>query len=337
MTCTVLRPLTLPARRGFTLIELLVVIAILAVLIGLLLPAVQKVRESAARLKCQNNLKQLALATVHYADTEGAYPPARIVERPTVVIPGVPTPDGYPTWLVRILPYLEQQSAYAQWQLTSPFNDHPADVRSTVQSLFLCPSRRGPQDAVSPNTGGPPLFLPCGCNFPGEMVLAGAVTDYAGNHGDLSPGSSGLPTDFYWGGNGTGLIISSRGVNDGRSPGWVDKVRLADVTDGLSNTALIGEMHVPRGKLSTVPDNGPAYDGGRFYHMSRVAGVGVPLAAGPDDYVFGLGVFAFGSWHSAGVGFAFADGHVTTLRPTVDTETLARLCHRSDGLPVGLE
>jgi prepilin-type N-terminal cleavage/methylation domain-containing protein/prepilin-type processing-associated H-X9-DG protein len=326
-------------RRAFTLIELLVVLAIMAVLIGLLLPAVQKVREAAARTQCHNNLRQVALGTIHFHEVEGAFPPARIAEKPD----GATTPPtdsraltepDFPTWAIRILPYLEQESMFREWDVTVPYRNHPDDVRARVVRTYLCPTRRGGDRAVSEPTKGPPIVLPCGCEFPGRPVAGGAVTDYAGNMGDLSPGTSGLPTDFYWGGNGTGVLISSRGYNGGRSPGWIDRIRMTDVSDGSSHTFLLGEMHVPRGKLSAVPENGPLYDGSRFYYSARVAGAGVPLATGPDDNVAGMGLFAFGSWHVGGVPFAFADGHVSSVKTTANSETLARLANRRNGLPV---
>ncbi len=239
------------ARRAFTLIELLVVIAIIAVLMGLLLPAVQKVREAAARSQCHNNLRQIALATIHFQEVEGAFPPARIAERPAGSS-GVPFDPrsvvevDFPTWTIRILPFLEQEPMSRQWNLTVPYRNHSNEVRATVVKTYLCPSRRGTDNAVSQPTIGPPIVLPCGCEFPGQPVVGGAVADYAGNMGDMSPGTVGLPTDFYWGGNGTGVLISSRGVNGGQSPGWIDRVRMADITDGSSNTFLFGESHVPR-------------------------------------------------------------------------------------------
>src|SRR5438034_458642 len=102
-----------PGRRAFTLIEVLVVIAIIAVLIGLLLPAVQKVREAAARAKCANNLKQLGLAVHNYHDARNAMPPDRLA------------PGGFVTWAVLILPYIEQDSVYKLWNLNARYIDQP--------------------------------------------------------------------------------------------------------------------------------------------------------------------------------------------------------------------
>jgi hypothetical protein len=188
------------------------------------------------------------------------------------------------------------------------------------------------ESAVIPTTSEPPIVLPCGCVFPGRTIPGGAVGDYAGNHGDLSPGSNNSPTDFYWGGNGTGLIISSRGVCQGSRPvNWIDRVRVADVRDGASNTLLVGEMHIRRGELAQAPGNGPMYNGVRFFTMSRVGGVGVPLARDLDDDVLGLGVYAFGSWHPGICQFAFADGRVIPVRTDINTNVLASLCHRADG------
>jgi hypothetical protein len=313
----------------------LVVLAIIAILIGLLLPAVQKVREAAAATSCKNHLKQLALAVLSFHDEQGAFPPARIAERPgDPSIPpapfGLSEPD-YPTWMVRILPFVEEKPAYDEWTLTNGFGAHPPETRTHVVPTYLCPSRRGAEQAASKTGTGPPVTLPCGCFRAGRLTRSGATSDYAGNMGDLSVGASGLVTDFYWGGNGTGVIISSRGHDYGRSPGWLDRLSIPDVVDGTTETILIGEAHVPRGRLNQLPENGPAYDGGRFQQCARIGGPGVPLTLGPDDDALGMGLFAFGSWHLGVCHFAFTDGRVVALATTVRSDVLGALCHRADG------
>jgi prepilin-type processing-associated H-X9-DG protein len=312
-------------------------LATVALLIGLLAPAVQRLRESAAAAQCRDNLRQIALATANHVDVERAYPPARIVERPSPEEPAALKAGGqHPSWLVRLLPYLEKGSDFAGWDLCQPFASHPDDVRNRVVPTYLCPSRRGAANALCPLVpGGREIVLPCGCRFAGPGAPGGATGDYAGNHGDLSPGSSGLPSDFQWGGNGTGVIVSSRGLalSDGAFRVY-DKVRIRDITDGTSNTFLAGESHVRSGNLNAAPDNHPIYDGSRFYSMSRVAGPGVPLARDAFDDVLGMSLFAFGSWHSGVCQFAFADGRVVAVSTDIATDILERLCNRADGLTV---
>jgi prepilin-type N-terminal cleavage/methylation domain-containing protein/prepilin-type processing-associated H-X9-DG protein len=190
-------------RPGFTLIELLVVIAIIAVLIGLLLPAVQKVRDVANRIYCTSGLKQIGLALHHYHDTQGTFPPA-IAEH----LRG----DRFPwvSWLARILPYVEQPALYAnmvaafqsQGHHPDPFWNPPHQGFSTVLPLYRCPS-----DA--------------------RQYAATAVADPGGTFTVAFTG--------YLGVSGRNLR-SLDGVLH-----WNSRVALRDITDGASNTVVAGE------------------------------------------------------------------------------------------------
>ncbi len=323
---------------GFTLVELLVVIAIIGILIGLLLPAVQAAREAARAAQCQNNLKQLSLATELFHGSFKCYPPARYQPRPGDRY--YPCGGSETTWLVRIMPFLEQQAAEDRWNYAMPYADHPAEVRNYNLSVFVCPARRplsaavGSGLIVTQGTGW--CSAPCGCRYPcttnTSNNLSGAVGDYGGNHGDMSTGSTGLPTDFYYGGNGTGLIISSRAIcaDEGDSPvNWFDRISHKHATDGLSNTFLVGEMHVPRGLLGRSPWDAFIFNGDHVFNSTRVSGPGVPLVSNLDDV--GNGLVSWGSWHVGRCHFASADGSVRAFSTSTDTATLGYLGHRADG------
>jgi prepilin-type N-terminal cleavage/methylation domain-containing protein len=192
-------------RSAFTLIELLVVIAIIAILIGLLLPAVQKVREAAARMKCANNLKQLGLALHSYHDAIGRFPASGVLTLAKPV-PSTNAPANHHTWLTFLLPYVEQDNLYKQTNINAVAWGQA--IVGTDVSLLRCPS--DPGYGKSDETWGI------------------AVTNYAG-----SEGYHWWPTAVFNPGTGTGdysgLFACTR------------TFKFADVTDGTSNVVAIAE------------------------------------------------------------------------------------------------
>lgn len=330
------------SKQGFTLVELLVSIAIIGILVALLLPAVQQARESARRSQCKNNLKQVALAIHNFHDQYGCVPPARLINRSQSLGPsgleGTKWGIDEPSWMVHILPFLEQGNLADQWDVFSPYSTHSLDVRNQALSVYQCPSRMSAVDAIAPSEVIE-INFPCGCPGGKQFIPGGATSSYAGNHGDSSPGATGGANDFYWGGNGTGVLISSRRKTEGESPAfipktdWLDKIRFRDVTDGLSATFLIGEMHIPQDQVNRFPYNGPAYLGRQFTDFTRIGGAGVPLAHSPLDTR--ADQFSFGSIHRGMCQFAMTDGSVRSVSVNLNTQLLGRLCHRSDNQTVG--
>jgi prepilin-type N-terminal cleavage/methylation domain-containing protein len=201
------------SRKGFTLIELLVVIAIIAILIGLLLPAVQKVREAAARSKCQNNLKQLGLALHNYEGTYQKFPTAGTLTL-AKPLPSSSAPPNHHTWLTALLPYVEQGPLYAMTNIKAPAWGQP--VVSADIPLLHCPSDAGFTQA--------------------DETQGIAATTYAGSEGYHWWSTANL--DPAWGGNWAqlpkagdycGLFACTR------------TFRIADITDGTSNVVAISE------------------------------------------------------------------------------------------------
>jgi prepilin-type N-terminal cleavage/methylation domain-containing protein/prepilin-type processing-associated H-X9-DG protein len=314
--------------RGFTLIELLVVIAIIAVLIGLLLPAVQKVREAASRSSCQNNLKQLGLAVHTYHDGSGSLPPERI-------------DANYATWFVLIMPYIEQDNVARTWRFDEPYFQQSDVARTTQVKVFYCPSRRAPTqlsvvEYVNPDDAGPPpdSTPPTDPRFVAANHPAGALGDYAANLGDMR-GTPNIPESQQWPSvNANGAIIRGTALAGG---GFRSNTKLASISDGTSNTFLAGEKHVPLGMFGRAKvGDSSIYNGVWGTYSGRVAGVEDPLAQSPYDVTPSRGGNAFycrkfGSVHPGVVQFVFCDGSVKPIRTNIDPDNLRRLAVRNDG------
>jgi prepilin-type N-terminal cleavage/methylation domain-containing protein/prepilin-type processing-associated H-X9-DG protein len=282
-------------RAGFTLIELLVVIAIIGILIGLLLPAVQKVREAASRASCQNHLKQIGLAFHNHHDALGYFPaggwywytpPNYVNGRPAV---GAQQQAG---WAFQILPFLEAQNTWKGGQATND-PDRILIAVGTTNPMFFCPSRRLPQTVT--------VSLP---GYLNSTPLVHALCDYAaGNFNKIAELQTGAVRQFT-------------------------PVRIAEITDGTSNTLIVGDKRMNLAFMGQPQENDAVgYTCGWDMDTTR----STDKAPKPDSFGTSDSTKRFGSSHTGGFNIVFADGSVHLLSYAIDPITFSWLGNKSDG------
>jgi prepilin-type N-terminal cleavage/methylation domain-containing protein/prepilin-type processing-associated H-X9-DG protein len=304
------------SNRGFTLIELLVVIAIIAVLIGLLLPAVQKVREAAARMSCSNNEKQLALGMHSFHSTRGHFMAGEVATNTTFLPPW--TEESYPCWILPLLPYVEQDNLANKINATPNFADliagGPTSLYGTPIKVLICPS-----DTWKDGTG--------------QVDRGGGRIDSCSSYG------ANWGTQLFL--NTPSQVIDANGVFH-----YNTRTTIQGITDGSSNTILLGERSNREplwSYISTTSDisvysrwwTGYSFTGRQpLVEINWMIPTSVvttpPTAAQKADYL-NKRLLAYGSNHTGGANFAFADGSVHFLSASTPLVTVQALATKSGG------
>lgn len=329
-------------RRGFTLIELLVVIAIIAILVALLLPAVQQAREAARRTQCKNNLKQLGLAMHNYHDVHRTFPMGWVNDYSTFS----PTENGSDfvsghlgqdndvaqwSWSVFVLPFIDQAPMFNALNVNTVQGSQAItvtasrDIMTSVFPAFRCPSDAGPD--VNPEREPE--------DATGSNRLQPSLSNYVGCNRGPAPDSSGSVSN----------TVRNRQLQEDRGMFFGDsKVRVRDITDGTSNTIMVGErawQYQGSGGflearasimfLTRSEDDNDASCSGTCGYGDTVATTGTGINPDNED----RSRTQFNSLHTGGAQFTLADGSVRFISENADLSILGNLGAIQDGNVVG--
>ncbi|QEG37394.1 DUF1559 domain-containing protein [Bythopirellula goksoeyrii] len=301
-------------RVGFTLVELLVVIAIIGVLVALLLPAVQAARESARRIQCSNHLKQMGLAVHNYHGAKEGIPPGHI------------NGQGGVCWPVLIMPYMELSTLVDSLDLTVSYYCQPPEAVQLQIPGYYCPSR--PREVTLSHT----LSLRYGC----RQREGGALNDYAinGGSGERYPWFD--VDDGLGSGVGYRPDFQSGQFSDGGNvfKNWQHLLGFKHVTDGLTQTLLIGEKFVhPDFQGDAAKGDGTFWNSDLHSPTVRVGGENYWLSSSDlDDTVLDDPIhMPFGGPHPGICQFVMCDGSVQAISSTINTTVLGYLADRADG------